>query len=96
MTMMCAASCNSCELLDPNLRCSEENMGINLTDTLVPGQLGELFTSLAKMPNVEVLHKGEPWGGCLCVCVCLSVVGNSFLNQKGFKNDDIGSAFRIR
>ena len=62
MTVMCAASCNTCELLDPKKRCSEENMKIKFVDAYQPGDLNKMFESLLerKDVNIEVLHK-NPW-----------------------------------
>jgi len=62
MTVMCAAACNRCELLDPKKRCTEENMGVKLVDAYGPGDLNKMFEELAarKDLNVTVLHK-DPW-----------------------------------
>ena len=59
---MCAASCNTCELLDPKKRCSEENLGIKLVDAYKPGDLENMFTELStrKDLNVEIVNR-KPW-----------------------------------
>jgi hypothetical protein len=53
MTVMCAASCGRCELLDPKLRCSEENMKIKFEDAYKPGDLNNMFRSLINRSDVE-------------------------------------------
>jgi prolyl 4-hydroxylase len=60
MTVMCAASCNRCELRDPKKRCTEENMGIKFDDAYRPGDLDAMFESLATRDDIKVLNR-KPW-----------------------------------
>lgn len=61
VAVMCAASCARCDLLDPQVRCSEEHMGVKLENAMRAGDMNALFERLIQLPNVDVLHRGEPW-----------------------------------
>ena len=62
MTVMCAASCNRCELLDPKKRCSEENMNVKLENAYNPGDLNRMFETLQERTDSELqVLSTNPW-----------------------------------
>lgn len=63
MIVMCAKTCNRCELLDPKRRCAPETMGLPnpVPNALKPGELDEVFIDLKRLwPTVHYLSR-DPW-----------------------------------
>lgn len=64
MYVNCAATCESCHLMDPRVRCSAEALGTNETLAVAPGDIGRMFEGLPeRFPQYKVkLLSVEPDG----------------------------------
>ena len=66
MHVYCAASCQACELMDPEVRCNEDRIGggYKRRAALGPGDLGALFRSLPRrFPEYNISFLAEPPNG---------------------------------
>jgi len=61
MSVMCAATCNSCELLNPEVRCDPNRIGYDLEKGYGPGDLGKMFMGLEeKYPQYNITYLSQP------------------------------------
>lgn len=61
MQVMCAASCNSCEMLDSKVRCNPKRLNISLEPAYQPGELNQMFESIPeRFPNLKVKFLSRP------------------------------------
>ena len=64
MIVNCGKSCNACELRDPKLRCSPENLNMSTAPAYLPGQLNEMFSTIQErvghLYDVNVVST-SPW-----------------------------------
>ncbi|GBG33632.1 Prolyl 4-hydroxylase subunit alpha-2 [Hondaea fermentalgiana] len=64
MAVFCPASCNTCELKDPSVRCDAERIGYERTPALEPGSIDDLFANLpARYPEYNVTYLSRPPSG---------------------------------
>lgn len=58
---MCAASCNTCELLDPKIRCDPDRLNISKAPAFEPGDLNKMFSGLKeKHPEYDIKYLSQP------------------------------------
>mmetsp|Transcript_10546 Transcript_10546/g.20769 ORF Transcript_10546/g.20769 Transcript_10546/m.20769 type:complete len:397 (-) Transcript_10546:486-1676(-) len=61
MAVFCPASCNICELRDPNVRCDAERIGYDRVPALQPGSVTDLFSDLGeRYPEYNITYLSKP------------------------------------
>mmetsp|Transcript_2342 Transcript_2342/g.3156 ORF Transcript_2342/g.3156 Transcript_2342/m.3156 type:complete len:388 (+) Transcript_2342:100-1263(+) len=61
MAVMCGATCDVCELLDPHVRCTAERVGMAAEPAFKPGEIGEMFSGLQeRFPQYNVTYLSMP------------------------------------
>ena len=64
MSVMCAASCNVCHLLDPKVRCDAKRLNISRDPAYRPGEMNRMFEELQeKYPQYNVQYLKRPPDG---------------------------------
>uniref|UniRef100_A0A7S2WI37 Fe2OG dioxygenase domain-containing protein n=1 Tax=Mucochytrium quahogii TaxID=96639 RepID=A0A7S2WI37_9STRA len=64
MSVFCAASCGTCELLDPKVRCDENRIGYKRDKAWETGSVDALFSNLgSRFPEYEVEYLSRPPDG---------------------------------
>ena len=63
MIVNCPHSCDSCELLDPQVRCNRASLGIKEDHVYKPGDMQAMFSAIEKTyPQYGVtVHSTDPW-----------------------------------